>query len=159
MIVDLWHKFSGIRFIAIGILNTVIDFGIFNILIFVFNLNSVVANTISVSIAMTISFFLNRSIVFRHEGKNNASRFIKFIAITAFGLYFIQNLIVFVFSHKFTLPAEIATDIIHAIGLNMFSEDFIIANFAKALATGVTMVWNYFMYKKFVFGKDDNEKF
>lgn len=157
MLTEYWHKFSGIRFVAVGVLNTLIDFGIFNVLIFVFDMNKIVANTISVSIAMTISFFLNKSVVFRHEGKDNSRRFVKFILITTFGLYIIQNLVIYLFAHLFTTPADIATNFIHWFGLNSLSQQFITVNFAKVIATGVTMVWNYFMYKKFVFAISKDE--
>ena len=154
IVTNIWHRFSGVRFVFIGLFNTLVDFSILNVLIFAFGLNKIVANTISVSIAMIISFLLNKFIVFRHNEKNNTIRFVKFIVITAFGLYVLQNVIVFLFIHHIVWPGLLATNLIHWIGLKSFSEQFVTINFAKALATGVTMIWNYFLYKKFVFNQE-----
>jgi putative flippase GtrA len=150
MLNKIW-KFSGIRFVAVGVVNTIVDFGILNILVFVFGLNNIIANTISVSVAMTISYLLNHKVVFRQQGKYQAQKFIIFIVITAFGLFVVQNLVIYLLVHVFTWPAELLTSFLHSIGLDNLSQEFVTLNFAKVMATGVTMVWNYFMYRKYVF--------
>lgn len=139
------------RFIAVGITNTVIDFLILNTLVFMFGLNNIIANSISVSIAMFVSYMLNHHFVFRYKNKDYAKKLTLFIAITAFGLFVIQNLVIHTLVHPFTFPADLVITIINGIGVHNFSDDFIILNFAKAAATGITMVWNYLMYKNFVF--------
>jgi putative flippase GtrA len=149
----LWSSNSVIRFIAVGITNTIIDFAILNILVFAFGLNKIVANSISVTIAMLVSYSLNHYVVFRQSNENHARKFVLFIIITAFGLFAIQNLIIYFFVHIFTWPGNVATNVLHFIGLNQLSKAFVILNFAKAIASAATLVWNYFMYKKFVFTK------
>jgi putative flippase GtrA len=147
---NVWD-FRPTRFVAVGIINTIVDFVVLNILAFSFDINKILANTISVSIAMTVSYFLNRQLVFKYEGKDHAKRLFLFIIITVFGLYVIQNSVIFLLVRHVTFPAHLATSIIHGIGLNSLSDSFIGLNLAKAIATGITMVWNYFMYKHFVF--------
>jgi putative flippase GtrA len=148
----LW-SLRGVRFIAVGILNTLVDFSILNLLVFAFGLNNIAANTISVSIAMLVSYMLNHQVVFRYEGKNHAKKFLIFIAISAFGLLVLQNLVIYSLVHLFTWPADVLTTLIHGIGFKSLTNEFITLNFAKAVGTGVTMVWNYFMYRRFVFNK------
>lgn len=148
-------SYSGIRFMTVGVANTIIDFTTLNLLVFVFDLNKILANTISVSIAMLISYGLNHKVVFRHKGTGHLKKLFLFILITAFGLFVLQNLTIYCLAHLFTWPANVATSIIHGIGITHPSKEFITLNFAKAIATGVTMVWNYSMYKKFVFNDKD----
>lgn len=156
MIKKMW-SFSAVRFVFVGIINTIVDFSILNILVFVFGLNNIIANTISVSVAMLVSYLLNQTIVFRYQGKNHAKNIVLFVAITAFGLFVLQNLVIYLFVHLIHFPADWATSIIHTIGFENLSKEFISLNFAKAVATGVTMVWNYFMYKRFVFNNTNTQ--
>jgi putative flippase GtrA len=156
MIKKIWH-YRGVRFIAVGITNTIIDFAVLNVLVFGFSLNKIIANSISVSVAMIISYILNYRIVFRQDSKNHAKKFLLFVLITAFGLFVLQNLTIYLFVHVITFPAIIATNIFNWLGFDSLSRDFITLNLAKLLATAVSMIWNYFMYKKFVFTKSETE--
>ena len=135
----------------VGIINTIVDFSILNILVFVFGLNNIVANTISVSVAMLVSYVLNHTIVFRYQGKNHAKNIVLFVVNYRFWAFCFAKLSDLSFVHLYTSRPILATSIIHALGFDSLSKEFITLNFAKAVATGVTMVWNYFMYKKFVF--------
>jgi putative flippase GtrA len=150
MISKLW-KNQVVRFIVIGIANTLIDFGILNVLVFAFSFNKILANSISTIIAMIVSYILNYRVVFRHDTQGHVKKIIIFIVITAFGLLVLQNLVIYVFVHWITFPGNIGTTIIHAIGFSQLSRQFIGLNIAKALASAASMVWNYIMYKKFVF--------
>lgn len=150
MIEKVWG-FSGVRFVFVGVINTLVDFTILNILVFVFDLNNILANTISVSIAMFVSYILNNIVVFRYQGKNHARNILLFIAITAFGLFILQNLVIYLLVHIIQFPADLVISVLQALGFENYSQEFIALNFAKAVATGVTMIWNYFMYKKYVF--------
>ena len=150
MLKKLW-SFSGARFVVVGIFNTIIDFSILNILVFGAGFNKILANSISVSIAMAVSYLLNNYVVFRHKEKHHAAKIMLFVIITAFGLFVMQNCIIYFLVHVFTFPGNLATTIIHGIGAKSLSHSFIALNIAKALATAVTLVWNYFMYRRFVF--------
>jgi len=150
MFKKLW-TYSGARFIAIGIFNTLLDFSILNILVFVFDVNKIVANTISVTIALTVSYLLNKSIVFKYQHSHQTGLIVKFVLVTAFGLLVLQNGIIYLLVHKFTFPGNLAMTILHSIGLNGLSHAFINLNVAKALATAVSLTWNYFMYRYFIF--------
>ena len=151
MIQKLWHKHSSIRFVAVGIFNTLLDFSILNFLVFAFGTNKIVANSISVSVAMLISFFLNKQIVFRDSGQSYVKKMILFIVITALGLYVIQNIVIAIMIHYLTWPASVCSDLLHSIGFKQLSDTFITLNFAKVIATGFSLVWNFFMYKKYIF--------
>jgi putative flippase GtrA len=109
---------------------------------------------ISVSVAIVVSYLLNHSIVFRQVG-NESERKRKialFVLITLIGAFVIQNVVIYLFVHVITFPATILQSITDAIGLNL-STAFVLLNTAKLAATVCTMVWNYLLYRKFVFVK------
>jgi putative flippase GtrA len=150
MLKKLWSKMAA-RFVVVGIINTAIDFGILNFLVFAFDLNKLAANTISVSIAMVISYMLNYSVVFRQKEQNHLKKALLFLIITAFGLWVLQNATIYIFLHWFTWPASVIKSLLELIGLDAISKDFVLLNTAKVIGTMVSMLWNFFMYRKFVF--------
>lgn len=123
------------RFGAVGIINTLIDFGL---LFFLKSLGLPVgaANVISTGIAFLFSFVANRKFTFRSNDGSITRQFILFIAITLFGLWVIQTAII-----QLTLPW------LSALFGNATAALFV----AKAIATSITLVWNYLLYNKVVF--------
>jgi putative flippase GtrA len=150
MFKKIW-SYAGARFVAVGITNTVIDFAILNLLVFTLSLNKLAANTISVSIAMAISYVLNHNIVFKQNNESHIKKIVLFLVITVFGLWVLQNLTILVFLHWITWPASVIKIILDFIGLDSLTKDFVILNTAKAIGSAVSMTWNFFMYRKFVF--------
>ncbi len=63
---------------------------------------------------------------------------VKFLAITLFGLWVLQNMIIVGFKAVFG-PLIVSPDATLLVG--------------KLLATCASLVWNYLMYRKFVFNK------
>ncbi len=145
-----WNR-SFVRFATVGVFNTAVDFIVLNILVFGFSLDKLLANIISVSIAMIVSYALNYRIVFRNTDAGHGKKLVLFVAITVFGLFILQNLIIYLFVHTLTGPANLVSDILNTVGINV-SKDFILLNTAKVFATIATMIWNFTMYRKFVFG-------
>lgn len=144
-------EFRRVRFLSIGAINTVIDFVALNILVIGFGVPKIPANIMSVSVAMTFSFFANRHIVFKSQNKSKTQA-LKFVAITVFGLYVIQTSVIYFLTEVWHWPLDVAYEIIQAIGLGgVFSHEFVVVNGAKVIATIFTLVWNYTLYKKVVF--------
>ena len=152
MIVTFWEKFRFVRFAVVGMVNTLIDFTVLNVLVFSVGLNKLPANMISVSVAIAVSYLLNHAVVFRQvgEGRDHKRRVILFITITLIGAFIIQNLVIYLFAHIITFPAHLLQSITNALGLNL-SAAFVTLNTAKLAATICTMAWNYLLYRKYVF--------
>lgn len=147
------HRLS--RFAAVGIFNTIVDFVFLNTLLAVTHSidskTAVIAfNTLSATCVAVASFFLNRRYVF-HAGHTPRHFVVRFIAITLSGLYLVQNSVIYLVLHYFHGPAEIGSNVLDAVGITGISEQFLLINSAKALATLASMLWNYEMYKRFVF--------
>ena len=139
------------RFGIIGVLNTVIDFGFFNLLIKFANFSPIPANIVSTTIALTFSFIANKSYVFRVKGRSNLKQAAIFLAVTAFSIYAIQNGILYLFTEIWPYSFEFWYKLLEPLVGKIMSLEFAINNGAKAIAVGVGMVWNYLWYKKIVF--------
>jgi len=127
-----------LRFAVVGVANTAIDFGILFILFQLFHVPNIIANIISTSIALTFSFFVNRSFTFKSGGRLKVGQIVLFVVITLFGLWVLQNIII------------VGIDVVlKPIGLPGWMSLFA----GKLLASVVSLTWNYIMYSRFVFKK------
>lgn len=134
-----------LRFVAVGIANTAIDFGL------LFGLRAlgvplVPANMVSTAVALAFSFFVNRSFTFDAAGAGRraaAMQAAKFLVVTLFGLWVLQPLVLLAGT------ALLAGAVGDATALFV----------AKVAATVVSMVWNYLLYDRVVFvtGKDQHD--
>ena len=140
------------KFGLVGVINTAIDFLIYNLLHFGAGLALVPANIVSTTVAMTFSFVANKRLVFRHETATQARHIALFLIVTAFGLYVLQNGAIVLLTEIWTWPLRVLIEVCHAAGLGHFMTDtFIFNNGAKAAATAVSLTWNYILYRKVVF--------
>ena len=124
-----------IKFIIIGGFNTVLDFAILFALSNFLQLDKLISNIISTSIAMVSSYLLNKKYTFENTSKSR-TQLIKFLVVTIAGLWGLQTIIIQSFSFLFV-------NIINNANLTLF--------IGKIIATGASMVWNFILYKKFVF--------
>ena len=152
-------KEQAAKFIVVGVINTFIDYLILNILIYVgftaFLMLSgqkfLIANIISVSVAMINSFILNRQWAFNAEKGNIYGQIIKFIVVTVIGMFVVHQIVFNIFYYQLGYIFNFIVQIARFLNLTFLSKDFIILNFSKALAISVSMVWNFIGYKFLVF--------
>lgn len=138
------------RFGMVGILNTLIDFAIFNALSGKrIRLGKLKANTISTTVAMTCSFLLNRNYVFSGHG-NPVTEALLFFVITAFGLYILQNGVIYLFTKSWSWPGRITSRVVDLLHIP-FDSEWVLKNSAKVIGTVVSLTWNYLLYSKVVF--------
>jgi putative flippase GtrA len=134
------------KFFVVGVLNTGIDFAIFNTEMWLSGIHSgrmlVVFNILSFSVAVTNSYFMNKRWTF--EGKQvdgdakEAVKLSQFVGVSLVGMS-INSLIIYVFTAF--IPAM--------FGLS----PQLWVNVAKIFATGASMIWNFVGYKLWVFKK------
>ena len=129
------------RFVAVGVVNTGIDFVLLNILT-ILGLPAVAANTISTGCAMVFSFFTNKKFTFRSNSKKYLREMLLFLAFTLFGLWVLQNATIY--GLLIVLPDSVP--------------EFWRLNGVKLVATIISLTWNYFTYDRFVFRKPENEE-
>lgn len=139
------------KFGIVGIVNTLIDFGIFNALTKFAGFGIIQANIVSTTCAMIFSFAANKKVVFKPESGSTARQAVMFFVVTAFGLYVIQNGIIWLLTDIWVGPVNLVVNIVRSAGIHFLSDGFYINNSAKAVATVASLVWNYIMYKEVVF--------
>lgn len=133
--------FQLFRFAIVGFLNTAIDFGVLNFLRWIFSIASgwpiIIFNVVSVGVAMTNSYFLNKHWVFhKKDTGDRAKESILFVFFTVLGMA-VNTGIVYYFS----------TYLNPIFGI----DEVLWLNMGKVLATGVSLLWNFFWYKFVVF--------
>lgn len=129
-----------IRYVAVGLANTAIDFAVLFLLVHL-GVDKLVANYISTSIALVFSFFVNRSFTFKSTSANKRRQFILFVVITLFGLWVLQPVVI-------TLVSQVISSLFNS-GVVLF--------IAKVIATVASLVWNYLFYSRLVFKKMENK--
>ena len=141
---ELLKKHSDkIRFVIVGGVNTAIDMAILFSLVNIVGLSIFFSNIISTSVALCFSFYANKTFTFKDNNQNLKTKIIVFLSITLFGLWVMQPIIIAITKSIFG-HLSVADNVILMIG--------------KLAATCVTLVWNYLMYRKFVFKKDQETK-
>ncbi|MEO5950658.1 MAG: GtrA family protein [Candidatus Saccharimonadales bacterium] len=125
------------RFIAIGGINTLIDFSVL-FLLKSFGLPEVQANIVSTTAALCFSFFANRKFTFKASDTNVTREIILFIIVSLIGAWGIQSVVI-----SISLPL--------LAGLHL--SDYVSLFIAKVAAISVGLIWNYFMYSHVVFRK------
>ncbi len=153
------HRVS--LFAYVGIINTLIDIVLLNILRVITHTQTtqtvrlITLNLISASATALLSFYLNRRYVFKSHDTHNRM-FIPFLLITLSSIFILQSAVIALALHYFDSLATVVMDIVQSLNIPViqnFTFNFYEANIAKVVSTLASMVWNYTWYKKFVFRK------
>ncbi|USN96815.1 MAG: GtrA family protein [Candidatus Nomurabacteria bacterium] len=130
-------KRQPIRFALVGVANTAVDFGVlFGLTIFL-HVPVLAANIVSTSVAMAVSYLLNKRAVFRDTDIHNRQQVMLFVVVTLTSLWVLQG---FVLS-AVTALLWVATNVNPEMTLLI----------AKLTATAVSLMWNYTLYSRVVF--------
>jgi putative flippase GtrA len=136
--VKIFQQFA--KYGLIGVLNTLLDFAVLNLLSYTFHVYSgaslILINVFSFLAANINSYFWNKYWTFQSKNKKVAGELLKFFTVSIIG--FLLNSAILWF---FTTVME------PALGLS----PQIWENVAKLIATGVYIVWNFIGYKLIVF--------
>ena len=141
------------RFAIVGVSNFLVEFILFNLLIkFVPNVPVVWAGIISGTAAMINSFVFNKSFTFRAKNLSTI-KLILFFVLTAAGLYAIRPVIIYFFTKVWLWPSQVVYSITSFLKLPL-SQDFDVKNVALIAAILVVLVYNYLVYKYFIFNDE-----
>lgn len=122
--------FKFIKFCVVGVSGTAIDFGLTYIFKEKLKMRELIANAIGFLIAATSNYFLNRIWTFQSQESDIVNQYFRFMIIALIGLG-INSLILWIVREK-------------------FNKGFW---FAKVIATGITLLWNFLGSKAFTFNK------
>ena len=122
-----------LKFCLVGLVNTAIDYAVYLFFSRLIGLYFLLANIIAILVAMTFSFFVNKSWTFQNKDKRFKSQYLKFAAVN--GVYFLlNNSIVFALVHYLAVYDLLAKIIAIIIGLfwNFLANRFWTFQVAKA---------------------------
>lgn len=130
-----FHRFpitkQVVKFLLVGTLVTAVDFTVYVTLTRGFDWwkqHLLFANACSFIVALTTSFIVNKTWTFRDREGQFQTQYIKFFAVNLIGIATNQSIFFFLTSYLFLYDI-----------------------FAKAVATAVVVVWNFSMYKFWIF--------
>jgi putative flippase GtrA len=121
------------RFGIVGAVNTVLDFGLANLLYLGLGWPSLAAKTASVAVAATSSYFMNRHWTFRHRARTGLRR--------EYTLFFLLNGVGLLISDACILIVERGFDKTGALWFNL----------AQVAGLALGMVFRFTTYKRWVF--------
>lgn len=124
-----------IRFMLVGAVNTLVDFGILFSLVNLAKMPSIIANVISTTVALIVSYGLNKRAVFGNTDAHNPRQVVLFVVVTLSGLWLLQTAVIFVVSGW----------------LQAFLTKNIVLFIAKIIATLFSLTWNYLWYSRIIF--------
>lgn len=128
------QKKKKIKFILVGIANTLADFISYSFFIFT-GIPALISNLFSTSIALTISFFLNKNYTFNYQSKTSTKQKSLFILLTLANLWIIQPLVIYT---------------IIFVGSGLINDNNL-AMVGKIIAVALTLSLNYLFYDRIVF--------
>jgi putative flippase GtrA len=148
------------RFAVVGSANTLIDYVLFVALTKILRLPLDlvwIAKVLSGTVAISISFYLNRRWVFRANG-GAFGQAARFLTTAAVGIYGIQTSLTQFFASSHPELGKALYDLLQNIHLatqfpNVLTEALAIKTVAFTLATSVSMTFNFLLYKLWVFRK------
>ncbi|MFF2621519.1 GtrA family protein [Oerskovia jenensis] len=123
------------RFASVGVVNTLVDFVIY-VVLFAVGVPVVVANAISTTAGMAVSFVGNRRFVF---GRTDDRRreILLFVVVCGLGIWVIQPVMILLVGEALSRTLDLP--------------DVVVGATAKGVAILVAAVWNYFLYSRLVF--------
>jgi len=141
------------------VVNTLLDLVLLNILRILTHTTSdqarklVLLNILSASSVAVFSFFMNKKFVFQKEDTHHTKVWL-FILVTLSGIFILQSLVISISLPLVRPLADFIQSVCISLHLPLLSNatsNFYTSNIAKIIATAVTMVWNYTLYKKIIF--------
>ncbi len=130
------------KFGEVGFLNTAIDFGVLNFLIFITGIPSgpyfSIFKTVSFTIAHINSYFWNRFWVFEARQAASAGEYVRFLVVSLIAII---------------LNVGIASLVVNFIPPRFGLNPTMWANIGAAVGVAAGLLWNFFGYKLIVFRK------
>ncbi len=131
-----------VRFVAAGLANTFVDVAIFNFMLVVFSLGTVPASIVSTTIAMAVSYLLNKKAVFKDGVPHSFKQITLFLVVTLTGIWIVQSLIMLG-------TLNIMESMFHPEAQSF--QMWFLQNVAKGFGIVAGAVWSYIGYSRFVF--------
>lgn len=133
-----------LRFVLVGVINTLVDFGVFNLMAGLFKLPLLTSQAISFIAGVTTSFILSRKYVYPEANSGSITNQLpKFLVINLIGLA-VRSL---------SIPAlnDLFLGVLNNTKLLSFTPEFVSRNLAWAISTLVVLSFNFFGNRAWTF--------
>ena len=128
------------KFVAIGFLNTAIDFGVLNLLIYVAGISSGLSFTLFKSVSFVAaninSYFWNRFWVFKSHQESKGIEYLQFLVVSLVAI---------------AINVGTASLVVNFIPIQFGLAPTIWANLGAAAGVAAGLIWNFLGYKFIVF--------
>ena len=132
--------FEVVKFGVVGVLNTLVDFGVLNLLILIFSVASGVwfslFKSLSFIVAVVNSYVWNKFWTFESDRRTNTKEALSFFVVSVIG---------------FVVNVGIASLIVNAVPALFGANPVVWANVGALVGTLLAFTWNFVGYKFFVF--------
>ena len=140
-----------LKFMVVGVIGALVDFGIMNLLSKLMGMSLVWAGTFSFICAIVSNFMWNRYWTYPDSRSRPISnQLFMFFIVNLAGLAIRLPIL------HFLEPAM--RRIFERLSLNLFTLEFLGKNFTLAVAVGVVMLWNFFINRYWTYNDIDKVK-
>ncbi|HTX91694.1 MAG TPA: GtrA family protein [Anaerolineales bacterium] len=141
-----------LKFMVVGIIGAIVDFGIMNLFSKLFGMPLVWAGTISFICAILSNFFWNRYWTYPDSRSRPLTKqLVMFAIVNVAGLAIRLPIL-----HYLELPMR---GFFARLSLNIFlTPEFLGKNFTLAVAVGIVMLWNFFVNRYWTYNDVDKVK-
>lgn len=141
-----------LTFLLVGLVNTLLDFFFYTLLVFAMSPSAKdiwIVGILSGIFALTAAYLTHRYITWRDQ-RASKKTVVKFFLATGFGLWVIRPTLLVLFM-TLSPVYSIAYTLLQPLG---FSLDFITSTGAFILSATLVIIYNFFVYDRFVFTSD-----
>lgn len=124
-----------------GIVSTIVDYGVLNLLLVVFHVPLIPANLVSTTVGGVVSYKLDKKVVFEGRQHSRKKSVMLFILINASAIYGVQSLVLWL-----VVPH-----------LDFLGSEIVRSNVAKIIANIIGGVWAYLLLRTFVFARASSD--
>ncbi len=151
VIVNPVERARFLKFMAVGVIGAIVDFGIMNLFSRIFSMALVWAGTISFICAIISNFIWNRYWTYPDSRTRPIPRqLIMFAGVNVAGLAIRLPIL-----HFLELPVR---GVFERLSFNIFTPEFLGKNFTLAIAVGVVMLWNFYVNRYWTYNDVDQIK-
>jgi putative flippase GtrA len=151
IITDKQERTRFLKFMVVGVIGALVDFGIMNLFSKLFGMSLVWAGTISFICAILSNFIWNRYWTYPDSRSRPISRqLFMFFVVNVAGLAIRLPIL-----HYLEPPMH---GFFSRLSLNIFTPVFLAKNFTLAVAVGVVMLWNFFVNRYWTYNDVDKVK-
>ena len=140
---------QAIKFGAVGLLNTVVDYIVFYIALVLLNVDKSVSQVFATACAMCVSYIVNKNWTFKEKGRTSKAQVAKFIVTNIVSMSF--TIIFMNFFHDVLGIHLWASNILKAVGISYVLDGDMGVMFCKIIASLLSFVINFIGNKFWVF--------